>query len=507
VIKRAVIVRNAAVLLGAQPVTWSLTLVFMVVVPRSVGAAEWGEWAIGWAVSLIARAALDFGINTVLLKEVAKDRSRAQEYVGAAVAAKLILAAPMLAAVLGFSYIAGYSAHTRLILGIIAVTTAVSFVATPTVLALQALEKMHVNAIGSILTSAVVTVVAVLLVKFFAAGMVSITLVNFGAIVVGHALQWVWLGRSVRIRPIFRWTLMRTLLVDGLPYWASTVFLTVYVFVDGVLISIFCSPREVGWYGVASQIIATLGFLPYAVTTAVFPALTHNFRNDRGEMALLAGRSFRFLMTVGIPASVGLGLVANSLVLSIYSVPFAPAAPVLTLLALTLLPVFAATLVNGFLIATDRQVQWTWVMAGLCVVNPIINVFTIRYFHATQGNGALGAAVALLATDIATGAAAIWLLPAELRGAARSAIPAMLRSAGATALMAAVVWPLRYQFVPVPVLAGLATFLAAALALRVFPADEVAILMAVPRRLLSRRRADADRRGPSEQSVPVELAG
>jgi hypothetical protein len=73
--------------------------------------------------------------------------------------------------------------------------------------------------------------------------------------------------------------------------------------------------------------------------------------------------------------------------------------------------------------------------------------------------------------------------------------------------MAAVVWPLRYQFVPVPVLAGLATFLAAALALRVFPADEVAILMAVPRRLLSRRRADADRRGPSEQSVPVELAG
>jgi O-antigen/teichoic acid export membrane protein len=505
--RRAVILRNAAVLLGAQPVTWSLTLVFMIVVPRSVGASEWGEWSIGWAVSLIARAALDFGINTVLLKEVAKDRTRAEEYVGAAIAAKLVLAAPLLLAVLGFSFIAGYSPHTRLILAIIAVTTAISFVATPTVLALQALEKMHVNAIGTILTNVVVTVLAVLLVKVFATGIVSITLVNLGAIVVGHVLQWVWLGRSVRIRPIFHWALMRALLVDGLPYWASTVFLTVYVFVDGVLISIFCSPREVGWYGVASQIIATLGFLPYAVTTAVFPALTHNFRNDRQEMALLAGRSFRFLTTMGIPASVGLALVAPSLVLSIYGLPFAPAAPVLTLLAITLLPVFAATLVNGFLIATDRQVKWTWVMGVLCVVNPIVNVFTIRYFHATQGNGALGAAIALLATDIATGAAAIWLLPAELRGAARSAIPAMFRSAGATALMAGVVWPLRYDFVAVPVVAGIVTFIAAALLLKVFPAQEVAALISAPRKRLGRLRGNAEPPAVPEHSVQAELAG
>jgi O-antigen/teichoic acid export membrane protein len=505
--RRAVILRNTAVLLGAQPVTWGLTLVFMVVVPRSVGAAEWGEWSIGFAVSLIARAALDFGINTVLLKEVAKDRSRAEEYVGAAIAAKLVLAAPLFLAVLGFSYIAGYSPHTRLILAIIAATTTLSFVGTPTVLALQALEKMHVNAIGSILTNTVLTVLAVFLVKFAATGMVSITLVNFGAVALGIALQWVWLGRLVKIRPVFRWNLMRTLFVDGLPYWASTLFLTVYVFVDGVLISIFCSPQEVGWYGVAIQIIATLGFLPYAVTTAVFPALSSSFGKDREEMAMLAGRSFRFLMTMGIPASVGLGLVANSLVLSVYGRPFAPAEPVLTLLAFTLVPVFAATLINGFLIATDRQVQWTWVMGGLCVVNPIVNVFTIRYFHATQGNGALGAAVALLATDVATGAAAIWLLPAELRGAARSAIPAMFRAAGATALMAGVVWPLRYDFVAVPVLAGIVTFIAAALVLKVFPAHEVAALMSAPRNRLGRLRGNAEPQAAPEQSVQVELAG
>jgi O-antigen/teichoic acid export membrane protein len=500
-------VRNAAVLLGSQPITWSLTLAFMVVVPRLVGAAEWGEWAIGWSVSLIARAALDFGINTVLLKEIAKDRGRAEEYVGAALAAKLLLAAPLVLAVFGFSFLAGYSPHTRLILAIIAVTTAVSFIGTPTVLALQALEKMHVNAIGSILTNAVVTVLAVLLVKFAAADMVSVSIVNFGAVLLGTSLQWVWLGRSIRIRPAFRWNLMRSLLVDGLPYWASALFLTVYVFVDGVMISIFCSPQEVGWYGVATQIIATLGFLPYAVTTAVFPALSHSFRNEREEMAVLAGRSFRFLMTMGIPASVGLGLVADSLVLSIYGTPFAPAEPVLTLLAVSLLPVFAATLVNGFLIATDRQVQWTWVMGILCVANPLINVFTIRYFHGTQGNGALGAAVALVATDIVTGAAALWLLPAELRAAIMGAIPPMLRSAAAAALMAVVVWPLRYEFVAVPVLAGIVTFILAALVLKVFPAQEVAVLMAAPRRLLGRPGLSPGRSGAPEQPIPLEVTG
>src|SRR5216683_2082118 len=102
VMRRAVIVRNAAVLLGAQPVTWSLTLIFMIVVPRSVGAAEWGEWSIGWAVSLIARAALDFGINTVLLKEIANERSRAPAYVAASASATLFRSgAPFLAALGG----------------------------------------------------------------------------------------------------------------------------------------------------------------------------------------------------------------------------------------------------------------------------------------------------------------------------------------------------------------------------------------------------------------------
>jgi hypothetical protein len=119
----------------------------------------------------------------------------------------------------------------------------------------------------------------------------------------------------------------------------------------------------------------------------------------------------------------------------------------------------------------------------------------------------MGAAVALLATDLVTGGAALWLLPKELRSAVRSAIPAVLRSAAATGLMAAVVWPLRYEFVAVPVLAGLATFIVAALVLRVFPAEEVAVVMAAPRKLLDRRRVRNKQPAALEQPVPAELAG
>ena len=65
---------------------------------------------------------------------------------------------------------------------------------------------------------------------------------------------------------------MRSLLRQGLPYWLSFLSLTLYVWADGILLSLMASAREVGWYNAAVQVIASLGFLPYAVTMAVFPA-------------------------------------------------------------------------------------------------------------------------------------------------------------------------------------------------------------------------------------------
>jgi Na+-driven multidrug efflux pump len=152
-------------------------------------------------------------------------------------------------------------------------------------------------------------------------------------------------------------------------------------------------------------------------------------------------------------------------------------------LCLTLLPIFTATLVNGQLIAADRQLAWTGVMAACCIVNPALNLILIGLFERAYHNGALGASYALLITDGLVGVAAVALLPRDLLGRMRTILPRVLRAALAAGIMGAGVWALREQFVLVPLGSGLVIFIAAALALRVFAPDDLVMVRRLAVRL------------------------
>jgi O-antigen/teichoic acid export membrane protein len=489
------IVRNTAALLASQPVTWTLTLIFTVIVPRNVGPGEWGEWVIAGAVGNLAKALLDFGVNTVLFKGVSRYPLDSRRTLGAALMLRICLTPALTLGMIGFSWLAGYSEHTRLIVALVSLGAAASYIGTPILVGLQAFEKMHVGAITSVLSGLILTGGAIFLLKHLALGVVSICVVALAAQVVGLIVQWIVMSRTIKIRPVLDLDLVAQLFREGLPYWATFGFFTLYVWLDGVMISLMGSTQENGWYGVATQMIATLGFLPSAVTTAVFPTLARTMHVDHHEGGEVAGRSFRLVMTLSLPMSVGLAIVANNLVTAIYGGWFAPAGPALAVLAFSLVPVYLATLVNGFLIAADKQIQWTWVMGAMSVLNLLVNLVTIPYFHGHYGNAALGAALALLVTDVAIGVVAVVLLPPSVRPAIKAGVPAILASSAATVIMAAAVWPLREQFVAVPILIGVVVFTVAALALRVFPREELRLLTGLAGRLarkpwtMSRRSA------------------
>jgi len=489
------IARNAAFLFGGQAVSWSLGLVFIFVVPRSVGASEWGEWSLAWALTSVAASFTGMGLATLLIKEISRDRSRAGEYIGAALTAQAMLALPYLLMVFAFIYSAGYTSHTRLIITLVTGASLVGFLAVPFSAGLQALEKMQYSSLGQILTSGVLSVIAVLLVKVAAVGMVAISVAALGAALAAGLVQVFGLGRVVRLRPRIDWALIRHLVVGGLPYWASGLFLTFYVWIDTVMLSLMTSTAEVGWYGAATKLISTLGVLPYIVNMAVFPALSHGFRNDREGMSRLAQTSLRIVLSLGLPIVVGVVLLGPRIVKLLYGGAFESAAPIVVVLCLTLLPIFTATLVNGQLIAADRQMAWTGVMAACCVVNPALNLTLIGLFERVYHNGALGASYALLITDSLVGVAAVALLPRDVLGKVRTILPQVFRAALAAGIMGAGVWALREQFVLVPVVAGLVIFIGSALALRAFAPDDLVIVRRLTDRLgvkLGLRRAASE---------------
>jgi O-antigen/teichoic acid export membrane protein len=73
-----------------------------VIVPRNVGAAEWGEWTIAGLVCGIAGSLAGLGLATLVTKEVARDGDAAETYLEAPIVAHRVMIVPMVLMIVSF---------------------------------------------------------------------------------------------------------------------------------------------------------------------------------------------------------------------------------------------------------------------------------------------------------------------------------------------------------------------------------------------------------------------
>jgi O-antigen/teichoic acid export membrane protein/serine acetyltransferase len=478
------IAKNVAFLLISQVVTWTFSLLFLVVVPRAIGPAQWGEFSLASAINSLACAVLGLSMNTLLVREIASDRSRGSEYVGAALGVRIVLALPLVLVVAAVAALGHYGAQTRTVIGIATLSTLVGFLTVPFGAGLMAYEQMHFTGLQAILGNALISVVGIALIWLSVGNVVTISVVGLLGVLLVGVLQIYWLSRTIRIRIKFDPKLMRMLVLHSLPFAVTALLLTFYTWIDFVMLSFMAPDAVVGWYGAAGRILTAMLFVPTTLTTASLPALSYHFKHDRTAANRLIRQSFSVIVCLGLPIAIGTIMLAPNLVRLLYGSSYAPSGTILMVLGLSVLPTYVAILVYQILVASNRQVVWTRVMGVMCVVNPLINLATISYFQQHFGDGAMGAAWALVATEGAMGVFALAVLPRGILG--RTALRSALRAVMATGVMAVVVWPLRDRIIVLPVGAGTLVFFAAALAFRVFPPEDLRAMRSLAALMLRR---------------------
>jgi O-antigen/teichoic acid export membrane protein len=75
-----VILKNASVLMGTQMYTWVLAVLMTLFLPRYLGAVGSGQLHLAASVWAIVGIVAAFGMDALVVKEIARDPSRASEY-------------------------------------------------------------------------------------------------------------------------------------------------------------------------------------------------------------------------------------------------------------------------------------------------------------------------------------------------------------------------------------------------------------------------------------------
>jgi O-antigen/teichoic acid export membrane protein len=494
---KSLILKNTAVLFLGQFITWTLTILFTVYVPRRVGPVGWGELGLASAWTTVGSTLAALGMGTLMVRDMSRDHSKTAEMVGVALVTRMLMALPcmLIIAILALPY----PLHTQIVIYILSIGMVLQLLTGPFQAGFQAIEKMKYNSFSDIISKAIVSFLSVGLV-LFGRGIILVSVVSALASLIVLFLNVYWwrrAGGAVHLH--FDYKLVRYLVVGGLPFWATGIFLTIYLYVDSIMLSYMTNTKVVGWYSVPTKLFSTLLFIPVILSTALFPAMARSFKKAPREMIKMARRSFNLLTCFSLPVSVGGMLLARQLILMLYGPAFIPSIPIMVVLAATLVPTYLNILVNQFLVAADRQVAWTKVMAGACILNPLINFVLITFYQNTHGNGAFGAALALLATEALMTIIAVALLPRGVLG--WSNVVSMIKSCAAAGLMALGMWFTRSYFIGVPILTGTVVYLVAGLAMGALPREDFMMLSVVGNKVL--RKLGVKRALPTPEAKPV----
>ena len=471
------IVRNAVDLGSSQVLTLAVSAVVALLLPRFLGAEHLGKFAFASAYTTYFLLATNLGVTTHLTKELARDPGIAAAYTVNSLFLRLPLA--VFAALMGALLInlIGADTLTKQTIYILSVGMVLTTLYDILVASLQGLQKMRPIAISQVLlkVSFGVSVTVLLLTGH---GLLEVAIASVASVIAGLIIPAIVLIRRLRF-PEYRKVgigidprVWKTLVLGGLPFLVWQASLVIYGKVDILMLGAFTTDEVIGWYAAAYRLTSLHVFIPAVVMTATLPALVAAARDDRHSFNTITRRALQVAIVGTLPIAVGTLLLADKFI-DVFNYPdeFSNSVPLVIILALHSPLVAADMIIGTALIASDKQRRWALTGVAAAVLNPSMNAVLIPLTASMYDNGAIGAAVATLATELFMMVMGLRLLPPGTLGVQSARMAA--RAVASVAVMAAVVTLLRDAPIVVPVAAGAIVYGLSIFAFRAIQVDDV----------------------------------
>jgi O-antigen/teichoic acid export membrane protein len=458
--------RNFLSMTLSQGATMMLALLSVSIIPKYLGASSFGALTFATTfVGLFASVSL-LGTGAFLVKTIARDPTRVGPYVFNALAMKLALSSLLAAIALGVAHVVGYPPQTFLIVAIGCLGMIIAALNDVFTAALQGLERMGRLALWTGIQQYAAGAVAIVLVLAGKGAAVYAFVITVGGMIplVANGIHlWpeIWGHRKVDLG------LWRTIAAGGIPFFLWGLLLFVYGSIDILMLESMTSSDVVGWYNLAYRWVGIPVVLPFLLATVVLPALSSLAIANEAEFRRLVNRAIQIALFAAIPMATGVAFVAGDIIrLFHYPAGYEHSVVLMQILAFHI-PVVALDMVLVMaLTATDRQKAWLIVGVIAVVVNPSLNLIAIPMTSRAFGNGAIGASIVTVLTELVVMAGAIYLRPTGVLDRATTSFS--VRCAIAAALMVPALVAAAGLPLAVKVAIGAAVFATGAWALRLF---------------------------------------
>lgn len=355
-----------------------IAFVYFLFIARTLMPEMTGVYFLATSVISLFAVFTDFGINPVVIREIAKRPHDIKKIVKQALGAKIFFT---ILAVLGVFVATYFLNYDELTTRLIWLTILVMLIDTTHLLffgVLRGQQRLKFEAIGMFTGQLVTSLFGALSLVFYPSLYFLIV-----ALILGSSIN--LLISTMNVVKQFGWTVLVptfnrqrfiVLFKIALPFALAGIFTRVYSTVDTVLVSKFLDTVSVGIYSIAYKFTYAFQFLPLAFVAALYPNLSSLFDNDLKALRNTFNRAMWYMMIIVTPLVFGIWLIADEAVL-LAGVEYADAASVLKLLIFGLIPIFLDFPVGSLLNAANRQTTKTAIIGVTMIISVLMNILLV----------------------------------------------------------------------------------------------------------------------------------
>ncbi len=380
------IAKNTGLLFVSEIAVRIFSFFLIVLMARFLGDSETGKYFFAVSYISIFQVLADFGITTLMFREIAADKKSTKKYFDNVFTLKLLL----LMAILMFSILLFplFYPDSAAIAEIIILTSVYFFfigMISPFNILFNAYEQLEYYAIVT-LSQTIIAALTGSLVLLAGYGLREVLyalilsyIISFAVAVAIARMKFIKFGLD------FDFSFWKELIINSFPFWMTGIFMIVYSAIDTLMLKFFRDYSVIGLYNVALKLVESLNFIPFVLIGAVFPAMAILHYGSKPVLSRLYNKTFYYMLVISIPVAFGTTILAERIIFTFYGAEYLDSVFALQLLIWSAAFMFVNFLI-GYLLNAIRKAHLFTMAAGFSLIaNMLLNFILIPKFPSYEG--------------------------------------------------------------------------------------------------------------------------
>lgn len=398
------IAQNTVIQLIGKVVSTVLGLVAIGLLTRYLGVEQFGWYTTAITFLQFGGILIDFGLIPVTAQMLGAGKYNTTELFKNLLAYRFVTAAVFFGLTPLIAWLFPYPTEVKWAITLLSV----SFLAISMNQVLTGYYQkelaMQVPVLGEIV-GRIILVAGLVIGQWNSASFLTIMVIVASGSLAYTAVMWIAAARKISAGFAFNPKIWKAITITMWPVAISVIFNVVYLKGDTILLSLYRTQVEVGFYGAAYRVVDILAQMAMLMMGVMLPLLSSSFAQKKfTEFKEFYQNSFDSLMLLAVPMFISTWVLADKIMVFVAGPEFVSSGTMLRLLAVAIFGVYLGAVFGHTAVAIGQQKATMWIYISDAIIT------FAGYMYAIPRYGWMGAAAFTIFSELYAGILLAWVV-------------------------------------------------------------------------------------------------